>query len=596
MPSKKRFHRSGPGRGRPLAPGRLAGLTAFAAAGLLALPGVASATVTTNLTAGQLSITSDAADPITVTCVAGKVEVNNLGIPGNPDCSAITGIGVTGDPGANAINLAGVDPAAYTALTSVSVDGGAGADTINGSQLADVLKGGTGNDRIIGDDNPGGTRDDMRGEDGDDTLVWNPGDDDDINEGGAGSDTAEVNGGGKEQFEIAPSATLNRVSFDRVQPDVTFGAPFNVDISDDTERLDLNAGGGDDIVNSANGLLALALAVEIDGGDGNDTLDGSDGPDLITGGNGNDRVTGDDNPLNTRDISRGDAGDDTLVWNGGDDDDVNEGGDGTDTIEVNGATLPEQFELKASATPGRVAFDRLNVNAPGPFNLDIAGSERLDLNASGGDDTLNPNGPVPGLAGWVIDVDGGDGNDTLAGAAEAVDLLNGAAGADTLKSRDSSADSLTCGTEADSVEADAQDAASADCEVVDRGQVANPAPAPAPPAGQPAADVTAPVVTLGRRAALRGNAKRVPLRVTCPASEPNGCNVTIELRRKGQTLGRKRIELDGGEKGVAYVRLSKAARALLKKKGSLAVKARVRAEDGAGNARTRVLSLTLVKR
>jgi Ca2+-binding RTX toxin-like protein len=573
---------------------RLAGLTALAAAGLLALPGVASATVSTNLVGGQLTVSSDAADPITVACVGGKVEVNSVAITGNPDCTAITGLDVAGGPGANTINLAAVNETTFTELDSVSVDGGAEADTINGSQLADLLQGGAGNDRIIGDNNPGGTRDDMRGEDGDDQLVWNPGDGDDINEGGAGSDTAEVNGGGKEQFEVAPSATPGRVSFDRVQPDPSFAAPFNVDISDDTERLDLNAGGADDIVNSANGLLALAFAVDIDGGDGNDTLDGSDGPDVISGGNGNDRVVGDDNPLNTRDISRGDAGDDTLVWNGGDDDDVNEGGDGTDTIEVNGATLPEQFEIKASAIPGRVAFDRLNVNAPGPFNLDIAASERLDLNASGGDDTLNPNGPVAGLAGWVLDVEGGDGNDTLAGAAEAVDLLNGGAGADTLKSRDSSTDSLTCGTEVDSVIADAQDAANADCETVDRGLVANPAP-PAPPAG-PAADVTAPRVALARRAVLRGSSTRVPVRVTCPASEPDGCIVTIELRRKGQTLGRKRIELDGGEKGIARVRLSKAARALLKQKGTLAVKARVRAVDDAGNARTRVLPLTLVKR
>ena len=164
-----------------------------------------------------------------------------------------------------------------------------------------------------------------------------------------------------------------------------------------------------------------------------------------------------------------------------------------------------------------MAFDRLNVNAPGPFNLDIAGSERLDLNASGGDDTLNPNGPVAGLAGWVIDVEGGDGNDTLAGAAEAVDLLNGGAGTDTLKSRDSSADSLTCGTEVDSVVADAQDAANADCETVDRGLVAD----PALPAG-PAADVTAPLVALARRGVLTGRSTRVPLRVTCPASEPDG--------------------------------------------------------------------------
>ena len=133
---------------------------------------------------------------------------------------------------------------AFPLLASVAVDGGGGSDTINGSQLADVLDGGADNDRIIGDDNQQDTFDVMRGGVGDDTLVWNPGDDDDINEGGAGDDTSEVNGGGKEQFEVKPSATPSRVLFERVQPDATFGAPFKVDISDDTERLDLNAGAG----------------------------------------------------------------------------------------------------------------------------------------------------------------------------------------------------------------------------------------------------------------------------------------------------------------------------------------------------------------
>ena len=155
---------------------------------------------------GQLTALSDAADPITVACVGGKVEVNSVAITGNPNRTAITGVDVAGGPGANAINLAAVNETDFTDLDTVTVDGGGAADTINGSQLADLLKGGEGNDRMIGDNNPGGTRDDMRGQDGDDQLVWNPGDGDDINEGGAGSDTAEVNGGGKDQFEVAPSA------------------------------------------------------------------------------------------------------------------------------------------------------------------------------------------------------------------------------------------------------------------------------------------------------------------------------------------------------------------------------------------------------
>src|SRR5215211_7633493 len=300
----------------------------------------------------------------------------------------------------------------------LDVEGGDGNDSLDGGDGADLLSGGEGNDRLVGDDNPPGTRDEIRGDGGDDVMVWNPGDDDDINEGGAGNDTTEVNGGGKEQFEVAPSATAGRVAFDRVQPDATFGAPFNVDISDDTERLDLNAGGGDDIVNAAAGLDALAFALDIDGGDGNDTINGGDGPDLLAGGIGNDRITGDDNPLGTRDDVRGDAGDDTMVWNGGDDDDLNDGGDGNDTTEVNGAAVGEQFTVKPSATAGFVRFDRTGPTPPGPFNIEI----------SGGNDSLDGGDAADLLS-------GGAGNDRLVGddnPAGTQDDVRGDAGDDTM--------------------------------------------------------------------------------------------------------------------------------------------------------------------
>jgi Ca2+-binding RTX toxin-like protein len=407
---------------------RLGALVGAAAAALLAFPGAASAAVTSQVTNGDLTVTSNAGDAIVITDVGGQVKVNGAD-PGNgPAASAtIDSIAVTGGPDANTIDLKGVNGNAFTALTSVKVNGGGGGDLINGSQLADTLEGDDGNDRIIGDDNPLGTDDDMRGEAGNDTMVWNPGDDDDVNEGGAGSDTSEVNGGGKEQFEVKPSATPGRVAFDRVQPDPTFGAPFNVDISDDTERLDLNAGGDIDIVNAAAGLDALQFALDIDGGDGDDVLEGGDGPDRLSGGNGNDRITADDNPLNTRDNVHGDAGDDTMVWNGGDDDDLNDGGDGNDTVEVNGANLPEEFTVKPSAQAGHVLFDRLTT-PPGPFNIDISASERLDLNANGGDDTVTADS---GFTSLRLDVEGGDGNDRLDGG-DAADLLSGGNGDDRL--------------------------------------------------------------------------------------------------------------------------------------------------------------------
>ena len=171
----------------------------------------------------------------------------------------------------------------------------------------------------------------------------------------------------------------------------------------------------------------VGFALDIDGGDGNDTLDGGDSPDLITGGAGNDRINGDNNAGGTRDNSQGGAGDDTLVWNPGDGDDINEGGDGSDTIEVNGGGGGEVFTVKPSAAAGRIAFDRTGPTPPGPFNLDIGTSERLDLNANGGDDSMTSDTGV----GFALDIDGGDGNDILDGG-DNPDLITGGAGNDRI--------------------------------------------------------------------------------------------------------------------------------------------------------------------
>ena len=536
-------------------------------AALLAVPATASADVDSEFNGGVLTVNSTANDGIAITSVGGLVKVNGSDPDGAVNSADVTAIDVSGGPGANDINLAGVNGTDFTTLTSVTVDAGDGNDTINGTQLADELEGGNGDDRIIGDNNPAGSHDESRGESGNDTMVWNPGDGDDINEGGDGSDTVEVNGGGKEQFEVTPGR------FARVQPDPTFGAPFTVDFST-SEKLDLNAGAADDIVNMAGG--ALGLAIDVDGGDGNDTIDGSDAPDLLAGGNGDDRLIGDNNAAGTRDVSRGDAGNDTMVWNPGDGDDVNEGGDGSDTVEVNGGGGGEVFEVKASAIPGRAVFDRTGPNPPGPFNIDIGTAERLDLNANGGDDSLNAAGIAGGLAGWTIDADGGDGNDNLAGASQAVDLLSGGAGADTLRSRDESVDTLTGGSEVDTAIVDAQDIVNADVEIVDRGQ---------------APDTLAPAVKVSKKA-VRVNRKRIAaVRVTGPAGEDS--TVTVKLRRKGKLLGRKTIALDAGESKLVRVKLSRKTFALLKKRDRLQVKAIVTAEDAAGNSRKRTVALTL---
>ena len=220
----------------------------------------------------------------------------------------------------------------------LDVDGGDGNDTIDGSDAGDLLSGGNGDDRITPDDNPAPpptvVRDDARGDAGNDTIIWNGGDDDDLNEGGDGIDTIQVNGAtANETFTVKPGPN-GRVIFDRALPTPTPPGLFNIDAGT-MEVLDLNMNAGDDTLTTDSGSAPSRSTPRA--ATATTCIDGGDAADLLQGGNNNDRIVPDDNPLNTLDVARGDAGDDTIVWNGGDDDDLNDGGDGNDTTEVNGA-------------------------------------------------------------------------------------------------------------------------------------------------------------------------------------------------------------------------------------------------------------------
>lgn len=154
---------------------------------------------------------------------------------------------------------------------------------------------------------------------------------------------------------------------------VIAGLAANITIvgAETTDTLTLNGLAGDDTIN-ASGLAANLMQLALNGGLGNDTFFGSAGNDLINGGDGTDTAF------------MG-AGNDTFIWNPGDDNDVVEGQAGSDTLRFNGANVAETFDV--SANGGRVRLFRNVANV----TMDFDDVERLELNALGGADTITIN-------------------------------------------------------------------------------------------------------------------------------------------------------------------------------------------------------------
>ncbi len=244
-------------------------------------------------------------------------------------------------------------------LTLLTLNGGAGVDTITGGDGADLIQGGEDNDNLAG--GPGGDRiigdrgaDAMIGGAGDDTLVWNNGDGSDTMDGEDGLDVIEVNGGGTaDTFTIAPNGA--RVKFDRTNP-----GPFTLNIGT-SEALDLNGLAGDDAFTVGAGAAAL-IAINADGGAGNDALAGAEGDDTFAGGSGNDVLTGGGG----RDLLDGQAGDDRLEMRDGAED-LGRGGAGTDSAVADQAGIDALAEIESiDRTPVAPPVVPPVVPGPGP--------------------------------------------------------------------------------------------------------------------------------------------------------------------------------------------------------------------------------------
>lgn len=148
------------------------------------------------------------------------------------------------------------------------------------------------------------------------------------------------------------------------------GLAANITIvgAETADTLTLNGLAGDDTIN-ASGLAANLMQLTLNGGLGNDTFLGSAGNDVINGGDGTDTAF------------MG-AGNDTFIWNPGDDNDVVEGQAGSDTLRFNGANIAETFDISANGSRVRLFRNVANVV------MDFEDVEQLELNALGGADTI----------------------------------------------------------------------------------------------------------------------------------------------------------------------------------------------------------------
>ncbi|MCC1491320.1 calcium-binding protein [Cognatishimia sp. F0-27] len=300
-----------------------------------------------------------------------------------------------------------------------------GPDDVVGNDNSETIDGGDGDDSLTG--NAGD--DTVFGGAGDDLAIWNPGDGNDAINGGTGNDRLEVNGSADAEGEaLTVGADDGTVRVSRAGD-----SPSELSVTE-VETLELNTGGGNDTVTASDDLAAL-IALEMNGGDGDDSLTGGDGDDTINGDTGADTLTGGTG----NDAITGGTGDDSGVGQGGAD--TLSGGDGNDTLRGGAGNDALDTGTGDDSANGGIGFDILT--GGGGDDLLEGGNGFDTLNGGAGNDTL--------LGNFGNDLlNGGLDDDTLEGGL-GFDVLNGDAGNDFLRARDGF-DTLSGGDGNDSLE------------------------------------------------------------------------------------------------------------------------------------------------
>ena len=380
-------------------------------------------------------------------------------------------------------------------LIKLTVDGGAGNDTITGGDGDDTLIGGDGNDTVIGGR---GSDTGLLGAD-DDTFVWNPGDGSDTVEGQDGFDTLQFNGANVNEkmtisanghratlFRDVGNVTMDLNGVERIQITALGGAD-TITVNDlsktDVKQVAIDlagmpgsgtgdgaadtvivngTGGGDQVVVTGSGtkvsVTGLSAQVTIGGAEGandslvinalggNDiinasglaadviklTIDGGDGNDTITGSAGADTVVGGAG----NDVVTGGRGNDVALLGDGNDQFIWNPGDGSDTVEGQGGNDTLVFN-------GANVDEKFDISANGSrvrltrdvgnVVMDLNSVETIQLAALDGADTITVNDLTgTGVTQVAIDLAAAAGKTGGDGQADPV-IVNGTAADDVIK-------------------------------------------------------------------------------------------------------------------------------------------------------------------
>jgi Ca2+-binding RTX toxin-like protein len=417
---------------RALALGALAAVTVAAVLTLGADP--AQAAYTARVQAGTLKITGDAADDKLALRLGSPSTLEvDVGEDGSADFSfdrnTFTAIDVEAGPGDDEVRI-DQSGGAFTD-EAVSINGGAGNDTLIGGAGTERLLGGSGDDFVDG--NIGADEAQLGA--GDDRFQWDPGDGSDIVEGQGGHDQLDFNGSNiGEQIQL--SANDARLLLTRNVANITMDM-------DGLEEVNVRALGGADAitVHDLAGTDARTVDVDFDaiGGTGDALADtvivnGTAGADKVKLGNeagalvvdglaAETRVSGGETTLDNI-IVAGLGGDDTLtatVGVTGTTPVTFDGGEGTDTTHFDGSNGDDEIAIARNG-------DAAATFAPGGVIVNtIASVESLIVEGRNGNDTIAGSNGLATIT--ALTLDGGDGNDTLRGA-DGADLLIGGSGDD----------------------------------------------------------------------------------------------------------------------------------------------------------------------